>query len=94
MNKIVLFYSDHCQPCNTLRPIIEKVLEEKNIDLEKVCVDNQAGAKHAEEHEVRGWPTVYVVKDDVIIAEMMGADPSGTEEQHIARIEEELLSKF
>ena len=94
MNKIVLFYSDQCQPCNTLRPIIETMTEEKGIHLEKVCVDNQAGAKHAEEHEVRGWPTVYVVKDDVIIAEMMGADPSGTEEQHIARIEEELLSKF
>jgi thioredoxin-like negative regulator of GroEL len=93
MNKIVFFYSDHCQPCNTLRPIIEKVLEERGIHLEKVCVDTPAGAQHAEAHEVRGWPTVYTVKDDVIIAEMMGADTNGTEEQHIARIEE-LLSKF
>jgi thiol-disulfide isomerase/thioredoxin len=54
MNKIVLFYSDNCGPCNALRPVVEKVLEEKGIHLEKVCVDTQAGAKHAEVHEVRG----------------------------------------
>jgi thioredoxin-like negative regulator of GroEL len=94
MNKVVLFYSDYCEPCKALRPILEKVLEEKGIYLEKVCVDNQAGAKHAEAHEVRGWPTVYAIKDDIIIAEMMGSDPNGTEEQHRKRFEEALLSKF
>lgn len=94
MNKIVLFYSDHCQPCGVLRPIIESMTEEKEIHLEKVCVDNSPGAKHAEAYEVRGWPTVYAVKDDIIIAEMMGADPNGNEEQHRERMEQELFSKF
>lgn len=94
MNKIVLFYSDHCEPCGVLRPIIESMTEEKGIHLEKVCVDNQPEAKHAEAHEVRGWPTVYAVKDDIIIGELMGADPDGTEEQHKNRLEEKLFSKF
>lgn len=94
MNKIVLFYSDSCEPCGVLRPIIEIITEEKNIALEKICVDNQPGAKHAEAHKVYGWPTVYAVKDDIIIAEMMGADTTATEEAHRNRLEQELFSKF
>jgi thioredoxin-like negative regulator of GroEL len=94
MNKVVLFYSDNCGPCNALRPILEELLTAENIELEKVCVDTEAGAKHAELHEVRGWPTVYGVRDNIIIAEMMGADPNGSKEQHEERIKNEILAKF
>jgi thioredoxin-like negative regulator of GroEL len=94
MNKIVIFYSNSCEPCKYLLPILEKITKEKEIYLEKVSVDNFAGQIHSKRHEVYGWPTVYAVKDDIIIAEMMGSDPKGTEEQHRERIEEELFSKF
>jgi len=54
MNKIVLFYSENCEPCNAIRPAAEKFLKEKGIHLEEVCVDTPAGAKHAEAHKVEG----------------------------------------
>ena len=94
MNKVVFFYSDYCKPCQAIGPVVEKLLEEKEIYLEKVCIDTDSGSKHAEVYAVHGWPTLFAIQDDVIIAEMMGADPSGTEEQHRERIEKELLSKF
>lgn len=94
MNKIVLFYSNGCEPCNALRPVLETMLEEKEIHLEQICVDTPAGAKHAEKHAVTGWPMVYAIQDDIIVAEMMGADPNGTAEQHKERIEKELLTKL
>jgi len=94
MNKIVLFYSDSCQPCGILRPIIERMTEEKNIYLEKVCVDNSAGAQHAEAHQVAGWPTAYAVKDDVIIGQLTGADPKANEKEHADRIEKLLFLAF
>ena len=90
--KIVLFYSESCEPCQFMKPIIEEISEKENILLERVCVDTSAGVKHGEKYNIVGWPTLFAVQNDYIVAELMGADPSSDKETEVKRIYRKIIS--
>ena len=77
-NRVVLFYSDHCQPCKILKPILEKVTNELNIQLEAISVDDENGLSHVEKYNIPAWPTVLVLKDNTIFHTSLGADHKKT----------------
>lgn len=87
-----MFYSDHCGPCNAIRPVLETMVKEYGLLLEKVCVDQQIGSQHAYKHQVLGWPTIFLVKDDIIIAESKGADVNGSGKDHRDRLDYTIFS--
>ena len=93
-NRIVMFYSNNCQPCVYLKPILETFVVENKLELELVLVDEEAGQQHAKDHQVQGWPTVFVVKDNVIQHVTMGADINAPAETTKTRLTEELLPFF
>ena len=93
-NRIVMFYSNHCQPCQYLKPILETFVVQNKLELELVLVDEEAGQLHAQEHQVQGWPTVFVIKDNIIQHTMMGADINAPIEATKVRLTEELLPFF
>lgn len=93
-NRIVMFYSNHCQPCQYLKPILESFVTENKLELELVLVDEEAGIKHAQQHQIQGWPTVFVVKNNVIEFVTFGADVQVSADLTKDRLLQELLPFF
>lgn len=89
----VMFYSDHCAPCQHLKPILEKYVTNKGIDVDWVLVDQQEAMKHTVDHEVRGWPTLLVVDDGLIVDITTGSDSNLSEELTTARLDN-FFSKY
>jgi hypothetical protein len=67
---------------------------ENKLELELVLMDEEVGQQHAKDHQVQGWPTVFVIKDNVIQHTMMGADINAPAETTKTRLTEELLPFF
>lgn len=93
-NRIVLFYSNHCEPCIYLKPILELVVLEHNLELELVLVDEELGRQHAEKHKINGFPTMFVVKDNVVHHMMIGANSNASVEETRKQLTNELLPFF
>lgn len=73
-NRIVLFYSDNCEPCQYLKPVITEVAAEEGIYLQAISVDTPEGMALAEKYEVRGWPTFFIVNNRKITETNSGYD--------------------
>jgi thiol-disulfide isomerase/thioredoxin len=89
-----MFYSNNCQPCIYLKPILETFVVANKLELELVLIDEEAGQQHATDHQVQGWPTVFVVKDNVIQHVTMGADINAPAETTKGQLKEQLLPYF
>ena len=94
INRLVMFYSDSCQPCKYLKPIVEEVAIENNISIEFVLVDTKEGHDHVEEHGIQGWPAVFVVKNDIIEHALLGANTQIKAEETKERLIGELVPYF
>ena len=73
-NRIVLFYSDGCEPCTYLKPLIEEISEEMNLPIEYVLMDDPNNESHAKKYKVSGWPTMFVIKNNRIVNTLAGYD--------------------
>lgn len=77
--RIVDFWAQWCEPCKKLTPLLDTVIEEyKNeygdrIQFEKINVEDDE--QMAVTYEVRGVPTVLCIKDDTIVARIVGLKP-------------------
>lgn len=80
-NRVVMFYSDTCAPCQRLKPIMEEVTKDLRLDLELVLVDELSGEKHALSYNIMGWPTVLYLRDNHIASISTGADLNKTDEE-------------
>ena len=80
-DRVVLFYSEGCGPCQKLTPILERVTKDLHIQLEKVLVDDLSGEKHAMQYNIMGWPTVFYIKNNTVVEYATGADMSKTDEE-------------
>ena len=61
--KVLDFYADWCNPCKALAPVLDKVLEEKKLNLVKINVEEDTDDLSAK-YNVRNIPTVVVVDDN------------------------------
>jgi thioredoxin len=66
--KIIDFYADWCQPCKQMKPTIESL--EKDFDVEKIDIDAQSDVAQA--HGVMSIPTLIVFKDDKEVKRFTG----------------------
>jgi len=94
LDRIVLFYSNGCEPCQFLKPILEHFVLENNLELELVLVDNEEGLKHAQEYQIQGWPTIFGIKSNKIAYVTFGADYNAPVEETVKRLTNEILPFF
>ena len=70
---VVDLWAPWCGPCQTLGPMIEKVIDETDgaVELVKVNVDENPGVSQA--FRVQSIPAVYALKDGQVVDGFMGA---------------------
>ena len=56
---IVDFYAEWCSPCKSLKPILDKIVNE-NADVELVKIDIEKHMDLAQENQVRSVPTIMI----------------------------------
>ena len=70
--KVLDFYADWCNPCKSLAPILDKVIEEKGLTLTKVNIEEDQ-EDLSMKYNVRNIPTVVVVdENDNVIKRFSG----------------------
>lgn len=70
-NTAVKFWAEWCGPCKMLAPIFEELSKEmKEIKFAKVNIDEESAI--AEEHSVRGIPTIILFKDGEEVHRIVG----------------------
>jgi thioredoxin 1 len=72
--KYLLFSASWCQPCQTLKPVMEQV--SKTIPVTKIDVDTDA--QTVSDYGVRSVPTVVLVKDGREVKRFTGVQSLNT----------------
>ena len=72
---LVDFWAEWCSPCLVLTPVLKQLIDESNGDLvlAKVEVDEGENMKLAGRYQVRGFPTVVLIREGEEIARFSGA---------------------
>ena len=69
---MVKYVSPNCGPCHTLKPILDKVVNEFEGKIHFVEVDIEAEPEIAENAQVMGTPTVQFFKDKELLTQLKG----------------------
>ena len=72
MKHILYFTADWCNPCKQTRPIVEE-LNREQIMAKFFIIDVDAEIEMAQDFEVRSIPTFVLIKDNVEIYRVTGA---------------------
>lgn len=92
--KIAMFFSKTCEPCTLQRPIVEKISKQYKVPVEYVSVDTQEGHEHAKLFNVKGWPHVLFIVDNIVKEEQIGYDLQRDKEANEKRFENNLKNAF
>jgi thiol-disulfide isomerase/thioredoxin len=85
-NKLALFYMNSCKPCQYQKPLVEKIAKKYKLFLEMIETENKEGFKFAEHYEILGFPSLVLIKDDIIINQINGYDFESSEEVNEKKI--------
>ncbi|MFB2922300.1 MULTISPECIES: thioredoxin-disulfide reductase [Aerosakkonema] len=81
---VVKYVSPHCGPCHTLKPILNKVVDEFDGKIHFVEIDIEQDPEIAENAGVTGTPTIQFFKDKDLLTELKGIKPKSQYRQLIA----------
>ncbi|MGA9382380.1 MAG: thioredoxin-disulfide reductase [Phormidium sp.] len=80
---VVKYVSPHCGPCHTLKPILNKVVDEFEGKIHFVELDIEKDPDIAENAGVTGTPTIQFFKDKELLTELKGIKPKSQYRQLI-----------
>lgn len=70
---ILEFSAEWCGPCRVVKPILEEISAETDINVFEVDVDEEV--ELAEKFGIRNIPTTLYYKNGVVIAKTIGSNP-------------------
>ena len=80
---VVKYVSPHCGPCHTLKPILNKVVDEFEGKIHFVEIDIEQDPEIADNAGVTGTPTIQFFKDKELLTELKGIKPKSQYRQLI-----------
>jgi putative thioredoxin len=83
---VVDLWAPWCGPCRTLGPIIEKVVDATDGDVELVKVNVDENPRVAATFQVQSIPAVYALKDGKVVDGFIGALPEKGVAEFVARL--------
>ncbi len=72
---LVDFWATWCGPCKAIAPIIEEIAEEYNDKVKVGKIDIDQNQNSAMKYGVRSIPTLLIIKNGVVINQIVGAVP-------------------
>lgn len=78
--RVLYFSSPSCGPCKAFLPITEQHLKERNIDLEKIDITDEANFHYREKYSLKSVPTIVVLEEEEVLAQFAGANPQKLKE--------------
>lgn len=72
---LVKFVAPHCPSCETLAPVLEKLVTDYAGKLHLVTIDMTEDPEFAMELGVRSAPTVVVFKQSIVVERIVGLKP-------------------
>ncbi|MEG3921234.1 thioredoxin-disulfide reductase [Microcoleus sp. T3_A4] len=81
---VVKYASPSCGPCHSLKPILNKVVDEFEGKIHYVEIDIEEDPEIAENAGVIGTPTIQYFKDKDLVAELKGVKPKSQYRELIA----------
>jgi thioredoxin 1 len=81
---LIDFWAEWCAPCRQLAPTIKELAEEYGDKLRVVKIDVDANPKTAAQMQVRAMPTLLMVKNGAVVAQLVGRQPKDKLKQMIA----------
>jgi len=84
---LVDFWASWCGPCMRFAPVFEAA-SEKHEDITFAKVDTEANQEIAMKYDIRSIPTIWAVKDGVIVFAQPGALPGAALEELIGKVRE------
>jgi thioredoxin reductase (NADPH) len=69
---MVKYVSPTCGPCRTLKPILDKVVEEYEGKIHFIEIDIEADPEIAQMGQITGTPTIQFFKDQELLKEIKG----------------------
>ena len=70
---LVQFSASWCQPCQMIKPIVEKISENLSEKIDCYYHDIESEPNKPVEHSVRGVPTLILFKDGKVLGTKVGA---------------------
>ena len=70
---IVDFYTEQCQPCRMMSPLLDEIESERAAELKIVKIDAAAEAEFTASFRVISVPTLILFRDGQRVAQMTGA---------------------
>lgn len=83
---VVDLWAPWCGPCRTLGPILEKVIDATDGQVELVKVNVDENPRVAATFQVQSIPAVYAVKDRKVVDGFIGALPEQSVSEFVARL--------
>jgi putative thioredoxin len=80
---VVDLWAPWCGPCRTLGPIIEKVIDETEGEVELVKVNTDENPGLSQTFQVQGIPAVHAVYQRKVVASFIGAQPEAKVRQFV-----------
>jgi len=80
--RLLKFSAEWCGPCKKMKPIVEQVAKDHNLEVVDLDIDRPENQQWVEAYEVQGVPTL-VLEDTAgnILGKMVGAQPKSKTEK-------------
>jgi thioredoxin 1 len=74
---LIDFWAEWCGPCKQISPAIEEIADEMGAAIQVVKLNIDESQQVASKYNIRGIPTLMVIRDGKVVATKSGAMPKG-----------------